>query len=266
MNIQQLLEGGQARYHSARDYDIDELEHLEELLESRCSNAMAVYKEHPHSVLLRGVRGNRNDVFIQDTRSTTRTAENTDNYVTLFSEVLPSWKHLPPRSKVISTSANMTMALDYADDDPNNVFVIVPTNEATLTYVGATDFWGSLPMIYTVLGSGSGVSAFNMWFRKLLRAAGAQTPSTAQELLEWCKRFDSVAKAHEFSEVDQKNPLLVAYKKAGKPMLQFIDRILDPVNAVTSTNGRILPEEMRQEVAIYGEAVYVRHAVWELLF
>ncbi len=254
-----------AQYHSARNYDIEELDELEELLQSKCSNAYEAYREHPASILYRGMRGNRNDVFIQDTRNTNRSAENTDNYVTLLSEVLPSWSHLPPRSKVISATPSQSMATDYADGNEDNVFVLVPTNESILTYSGASDFWGSLPGIYDVIGSGSGVSAINFHIRNLVRSSSTTQITTAQSLVNWCKEFDTKAQTTQFDVQEQKNPLLRAYRERGQSMFELFNDMLNPSKAVVSKQGRIITELPQQEVGVYGTAVYVRRSVWELL-
>ena len=267
MKIQQIMEAGVARYHSAQDvdeFDNDALEQLEIMLETKCSNAMEAYRESPKSVLLRGIRGTRNDVFIQDTRSSTRSAENTDNYVTLFSEVLTSWNDIPPRSKIISATTNRVMAEDYADGSSNNVFVVVPTNESILTYSGHADFWGSLPNLEKTLGAAQGVSAFNMYLRQLIKASGSNIPTSAPDLIQWCGKFDEIAK-NNFTDPTGKNRLWAVYQQAKQPMLELVNYLLNPANAVVSRNGRILTDMHTQEVGIYGEAVYVRSSLWDLL-
>jgi len=138
MKIQNLLcEKGNA------DYTVLSNTNLQQTVQKYAPGALSRLSKS--SVMIyRGVRNAPGDIFIQNTLTTTRASQNTYNYVTMLTSVVPSWtsRNLPPRSKGISCTTSRYMAKDYGD-----VYIVVPFNDALLAYSGSDDFWTSLPNI-----------------------------------------------------------------------------------------------------------------------
>lgn len=78
-------------------------------------------------------------VYLFEGKSTRKSANTTNYYTLMFSEILPSWKNIPKRNKALICSTEQATAQTYSGD--NNSFLVVPYDSTIIAQANEADFW-----------------------------------------------------------------------------------------------------------------------------
>lgn len=210
----------------------------------------------PSKLLYRGLRGVTSSIILQDTIASTRSSENTSNYVTLLTEILPSWKRagILPRSKIVSCTSSMQKASEYGQK-----FIVLPTDDAQCVYTGAHDFWDAFDGINHVYRTGESIPAINealgKHFTKIITNSSA--------LVKACEELEVGLDSGKI-RIETLNPELRALLNANEEthsVLEILDNLMDPSHMRKTTGGKLLvPGDFHnggEEVQVGGSIVYV---------
>lgn len=210
-------------------------------------------------LLYRGLRDTGGHLVIhQDTLASTRSSQNTANYVTWLTEILPSWHRsgFLPRSKIVSCTNRKAKASQYGQ-----VFVVLPTDSAQCVYTGAHDFWDAFEGVNHVYGGGESIPAIN-------DALGKYAPkviSNAAGLEKMCKELEADLDSGKV-RIEDLNPELRALLDAHEEthsVLEILDNLMDPSHMKSSHGGHLLKsgdyQNVGEEVQVGGGIVYVEY-------
>lgn len=213
---------------------------------------------NPEKMLFRGLRGTSSLIVQQDTLASVRSSENTSNYVTWLTEVLPSWKraNILPRSKIVSCTSSLVKASAYG-----RCYIALPTDNSSCAYNGAHDFWDAFEGINHVYGNTESVPAINQAFEK--QTTKLITSSAA--MVKMCKDLADDLESGKVREEDL-NPELQALLQSDDSsydVLEILDNLLDPSHMRTSHNGELLVpgnfQDAGEEVSVGGDIVFVEY-------
>lgn len=263
MKITKLFEAGKP---VITNYSVDEHVSRDELIQHitnlGAGKALQQVLADPSKMLYRGVRNTNSLIFHQDTLASTRISENTKNYVTMFTEFLPSWKrhNMLPRSKIVSCSTSAAKAAQYG-----RLYVALPTESSTYSYTGAADFWDAFDGLNHIYGTDTGaVPAVN----EAIDNEAESIIRTPQDLKNFCSRLE-----HELDQgtkrVEDLNPelrALIESDDSTHDLLEILDNLLDPSHMRISHNGILLKPNGEEEVAVGGDIVFVEHTYFNTMF
>ena len=216
---------------------------------------------NPEKMLYRGLRGTSSVIVHQDTLASTRSSQNTSNYVTWLTEVLPSWKraNILPRSKIVSCTSSFTKASGYG-----RCYIALPTDNSSCAYTGAHDFWDAFDGINHVYGNNESVPAINDAFEK--HATKLITSSAG--MVQMCKDLANDLESGRVREenVNKEMRALLQSDNDSYDVLEILDNLLDPSHMRTSHNGELLVpgnfQDVGEEVQVGGEIVFVEHTLF----
>lgn len=273
-----LLEAGTPVYHKVGVDFSDGLttqvvDFMVNLVQREAPKAFNFFKENPRHIIWRGVvqrHGPWPDAQFQDTLASTRLSENTKNYVTMLTSILPSWRGWPPRSKGVSCSSSKAMASSYGQ-----AFVALPCSGATVAYTGVDDFWNITPAGFpTVDGINESIDAwiYNIPILRPKLFRRTSIPTTPEHLIEFLTDL-SGAIDHGGVEVYQevnKTALGRRYLESDfDNLVDFIDMVVDPTTkGRLATDGNVLPPSPisqthnGEEIFVSGRILYISAQLW----
>ena len=264
-----LVEAGQAQYTTIIDsFNLDHPEQLDTLrsqLTSKANAAYTMFKQQPTTMIYRGVRRNVS-AFQQNTLASTRVSENTGNYVTLLTGIMPSWKDIPPRSKGVSCSNGTGTARGYG-----SLYVAVPCDDATLVYTGASDFWYSFPRLANEVGLD--VDDVNRDIAAIHLSMAAEYPfipktlTTESDIKLFCEGVDKVSQIHSVAagRIMDSRALTRYYMDSDTSFLDYLSYLLAPIESRISRNGMPLDRKGEEEIFISGNIIFVDANIWSRL-
>jgi hypothetical protein len=213
------------KYDAPRSKSISKEEAIS-FLRDKASHALDAYLKNG-AYMYRGVN-NTNDFLFTDPSKYTRLSKNTVNvYTTLFSEILPSWKDYPKRSKSLICTTDPLTAGGYG-----NAFSVFPQNGADIGTCPTQDFWGafrnSVGKFQSNYGGGMDLDDFAGGMVRVCNKLGiapkfddkASTLNTMSKIQESLKSHKSTAGD------DGVFKLLLAAK--GKDLIPYLNTLLDP--------------------------------------
>lgn len=207
-------------------------------------------------LLFRGLRNVNANIIQQNTLASTRKSENTSNYVTWLTEVLPSWKRagILPRSKIVSCTSNYTKARSYGV-----TYVVLPTDNSSCVYTGAHDFWDAFEGTNHVFGGTESVPAINDAFDRY----ATKLVTSAEGMIKMCQQLEADLESGRQKEEDLNNELqaLLQSDDNSYDLMEILDNLLDPSHMRKSENGHLLVpgdyQNYGEEVQVGGNVVYV---------
>lgn len=216
-------------------------------------------------LLYRGLRDTDNNVIHQDTLASTRSSQNTTNYVTWFTEILPSWHRVGflPRSKIVSCTSSPNKAREYGA-----AYIVLPCESSQCVYTGAHDFWDAFEGINHVFNGGESVPAINDAMRKV----GTKIITSSAGLKKACEELEVGLDSGKIRLDDlsyEMQALLNAHEDTHN-VLEIIDNLMDPSHMRKSTGGQLLvPGDFKnggEEVQVGGDIVYVKFTTFMDVF
>lgn len=266
MKIQNLLqEAGNPSYAPISATNIVEL------VTNYAGGAAAVLADDK-LVVYRGVRDAPSDIFIQDTLVTVRTSQNTHNYVTMLTAVLPTWRGVPARSTGVSCTSSSDTAYDYGH---GNLFVAIPCDGATTVYCGERDFWYCFPGIRQHSSKPNmltDVVELNNALDAMLNAIEARPgyPRAAKtqysEFVKALSMIDAIAQDERdplYKAMADNNTLFDSYLESSfDTIFELLNAMLRPDNLRIASNGGILKPGRDEEVFISGRVLYIKKQLW----
>ena len=264
-----LIEAGQAQYTTIIDsFSLDapeQLDVLRERLTAHANAAYTAYKQQPTTMLYRGVRRNV-AAFQQNTLASTRVSENTGNYVTLLTGILPSWKAMPPRSKGVSCTNGTGTAKGYG-----SLYVAVPCDDATIVYTGASDFWYSFPRLSNELGHD--VDDLNRDIAAIHTSLAAAFPfipktlATESDMLRFCEGVDKVSQIGSVTvgRIMDSRAITRYFMDSDVSFIEYLSQLLEPSESRISHNGTPLKPQGEEEVFVSGNIIFVEANIWSRL-
>lgn len=220
----------------------------------------------PHTRLFRGLRGEDSPIIVQDTWSSTRSSQNTSNYVTWLTEVLPSWKSagLPARSKTVSAHTSRMRAGSYGAG-PKYVHVALPTSDSFCVYTGSFDFWEAFDLATREFG-GNAVDAVNIGFSSLAQQLGTRCYNS-QDVIDLCDHVTRLLHDNPsfYDELPQEIQCILT-SHGEMDLFDAVNNMLDPGHMKTTKGGTlnaVTTPDGGQEVAIGGKIVYVSWSVFQ---
>ena len=216
---------------------------------------------NPEKMLYRGLRGTSSVIVHQDTLASTRSSENTSNYVTWLTEILPSWKraNILPRSKIVSCTSSFIKASGYG-----RCYIALPTDNSSCAYTGAHDFWDAFDGINHIYGNNESVPAINDAFEK--HATKLVTSSAG--MIKMCNDLEDDLESGKVRQENLNKELraLLRSDDESYDVLEILDNLLDPSHMRTSINGELLVpgnfQEVGEEVQVGGEIVFVEYTLF----
>lgn len=282
MNIHHLLEAGKPVYNS--DYDVGQVHAnrrtITDAIERMgAGTALKAVLSDPAKLIYRGLRGQAETVFMQDTDASVRRSQNTENYVTLLSECLPSWQRasVPPRSKIVACSSSVMKARSYGE-----LFVVLPTDQSTATYVQSHDFWSAFDGANHLYNSDSGIpfinDAIGQYARSRINTHGergeayvarSRDPNALIEMLKLLEQ-DLIDGTLSKADLNPDMEKLLSFDQSTNNVFAILDTMLDPSFMKTAVNGKLIKpgsyEQLGEEIAVGGKIVYVRASIFDQVF
>lgn len=263
MKITKLFEAGKPviTNHTVAEYPSKE-EVIQQLTNLGAGKALQQILTDPMKTLYRGVRDTSALIFHQDTLASTRSSENTKNYVTMFTEFLPSWKrhNMLPRSKIVSCTTDAEKGAQYG-----RLYIALPTDSSTYSYTGAPDFWDAFEGLNHVYGTDTGaVPAVN----EAIDNEATSIIRTPQQLMKFCSDLTE-ALDNGTKRVEDLNPELRALLEADESthdLIEILDNLLDPSHMRIAHNGELLRPDGEEEVAVGGNIVFIEHTFFNSIF
>lgn len=172
----------------------------EAILESKCSNNLKEIANSTfgESYIFRGNRALRDKYYLFTGKETRASANTSNQYTLLFSDVLPSWSAYPKRNKSLICSNALDVAKNYG-----TVYEVIPYD--TTTIFGSTknhfeDFWS---ILYSNKFSRALMGVFNL---RDLNDDFLAIFGTGSEFIQNMKKPVS-----EFSDIDNVKILALCY-------------------------------------------------------
>lgn len=220
--------------------------------------ALEEVRADTNKLLYRGLRNTGGHLVIQqDTLSSTRSSENTGNYVTWFTEILPSWHRagLLPRSKIVSCTSSVRKAAEYGQR-----FVVLPTDGAQCVYTGSHDFWNAFEGINHLYGVPDSIPAINDAFSKYL----PRVLSNSDGLKRACTELQDALESGRIREEDlNKEMQALLNSEDTYDVFAIVDNLMDPSHMRKAQGGHLLVpgdfDNIGEEVQVGGEIVYVEY-------
>lgn len=258
MDIKLLLEAGRPviTKHAFSAADGTRTELSDKIKALGASGALDEVLTTPGKMLFRGLRGGLAPILHQDTLASTRRSENTKNYVTWLTEVLPSWKraNILPRSKIVSCTSSIGKARAYG-----TVYVVLPTDSASCVYTGAHDFWDAFDGINHIYGNTESLPAINDAFEK--QATKLITSSAG--MIKMCQELADGLESGSIREetLNKELQALLQSDNNSYDILEILDNLLDPSHMRTTHGSQLLVpgnfQNVGEEVQVGGGIVYV---------
>lgn len=105
------------------------------LLKEKCKNNLKDVLNSKSIHIYRGIK--IDDRFLKFTGNKIRKSANTSNYYTiLFSDILESWKNIPKRNKSLICTTDYIKASEYGQ-----AYLVIPYDNTKIAYCDADDFW-----------------------------------------------------------------------------------------------------------------------------
>lgn len=222
----------------------------------------------PRKKLYRGLRDQSSQILLQDTIASVRRAENTSNYVTLLTEMLPSWKraNILPRSKIVSCTSAYNKAYQYGVP-----YVALPTNGASCVYTGAHDFWDAFEGLNHIFNNSSGTGAIPA-VNEAFENYATFPVHNAGSMLKLCKQLEHDLETGKITEEDLNPELRALFESDPETydILEILDNLMDPSHMRQSHNGALLiPGNYRadgEEVQVGGNIVFIECSMFNTAF
>lgn len=263
MHIKFLIEAG-TPVIAGHDFDLENGGADQLVSKIRALGAGKALEEilaNPEKMLYRGLRGSSAVIIHQDTLASTRSSENTKNYVTWLTEVLPSWKraNILPRSKIVSCTSSFQKASEYG-----RCYVVLPAEGSQCAYTGAHDFWDAFEGVNHVYGNTESIPAINDAFEK----QATKLVTSAAGMVKMCKDLadDLESGAVREESLNKEMKALLQSDDSTYDVLEILDNLLDPSHMRTSFGGELLSpgnfQEAGEEVQIGGDIVFVEYTLF----
>lgn len=192
--------------------------------------------------------------------SQARMSANTQNYMTLLMDNLPSWSLYPKRSKGLICSTNIRTAKDYG----SNTYHVIPSDGTSIGVCSDVDVWDSFPNVDDKL-HWNDVSTFNYNLEDLCDELGYKLDeSNWQNFSNTLKKITPLdakeySKKYSKSEIRQNLwKILESFESSSeKNLLDFIAKIVDPkLNKFSLMKaGTIIPQN--REVWMSGPTLFI---------
>lgn len=271
MIIQQLLEAGEPVYdfdHEMASMHMNQRNVRDHLYNLGAGKALEQILNDPSMTVYRGLRGMSDNIIVQDTLASTRRSQNTQNFVTLLTEVLPSWTTIGmlPRSKIVACSSSAKKAGQYGQ-----LFVALPTEAAVCTYVGSHDFWDSFEAVNHAFGGDNSIPAINEAIANFVEEHVYPTPKTANDLVALFRQIKADLDSNELpsNRINKEMQALLDMEPGQHDLLQILNNALDPSHMRTSSGELLNPSNFHglgEEVAIGGKIVFFRAELFNQVF
>lgn len=271
MIIQQLLEAGEPVYDFDQEMAAMHMnrrnvrDHLYNLGVGR---ALEQILNDPSTTVYRGLRGKTDNIIVQDTLASTRRSQNTQNYVTLLTEVLSSWTRtgLLPRSKIVACSSSRKKAGQYGQ-----LYVALPTENTVCAYVGSHDFWDSFDAVNHAFGGDNSLPAINEAIHQFILDNKLPAIRTTQSLVNMLAHIKKQLDAGELppKRINKEMRALLDMEPGQHDLMQILSNALDPSHMRTSKGELLKPSDYHgigEEVAMGGKIVYFQAEMFGNVF
>lgn len=179
------------------------------------------------------------DFGLSTPASFTRKSRHTENYYTLMLDNFKSWAAYPKRAKSLICSTSKGKASVYGEE----LYLVIPFDTANIGLCSENDIWDSFPVVEKL--NLSPLAALNSALRESWQDLfGVETKyyavftsiedadfsafSKSMELYDSHKQKIKDMLATDSWDTAHKRRLMAAYLKSKLPMMQFLEKILDP--------------------------------------
>lgn len=108
------------------------------ILKTKCKNNWKAIQEKKVPIIYRGDRKLTRSFGLFDGKDIRKSANTSNYYTILFSQILKSWNKIPKRDHALICSTSNGIASSYGYDD---AFIIVPFDSTLVAYAETDDFW-----------------------------------------------------------------------------------------------------------------------------
>jgi len=196
-------------------------------IQDKASDAASIYTKEG-GYIYRGLQSNIESCLFNDPSKYDRMSKNTGNFYTvLFSEILPSWKKYPKRSKSLICSSSESGASSYG-----NPFAVFPQNGANIGVVPARDMWGGFQN--SIGQHRLDLEDFNRDFEFIFSELGIKSvdfsnkTTTLQAISKLQEALDNIDPSKLSSRLRNMAAFDIIYPAKGKDLIKFFDTFLSP--------------------------------------
>lgn len=241
-------------------------------METKCKNNWKYIKsikfstsDHSSNFFIwRGDKSLKHDYYLFEGKSKRESANTSNYYTILFSELLPSWKNIPRRDHALVCSTNFYKARRYAEEYP---YIIIPYDTTLIAETHQDDFWDILgPLEKEKLDLE--IVSLNTLNRMFSSLDFEDTKVDIKRMLKM-NTFDFLVLASEIGFVEDFFwPLILNYFKI-KPSLKSMEEIdpkdkkkLTKIKMITILNYYFSPQKLNITVSPYTQISNEGQEVW----
>ena len=118
-----------------KDYNV-----ILDILNKDCKNNWEDFKKNGPKIWRGDHRIISPGIFLHHNKYTRRSANTFNHYTLLFSELLSSWKNIPPRNKALICTTDINYATEYSSNY-DNIFAVIPYDNVTIGETNKADIW-----------------------------------------------------------------------------------------------------------------------------
>lgn len=217
-----------------------------DLIKKNCSkNFKKLYKKNNFTPIFRGVKSFNGLVgHVNSNKGEPRVSANTQNYMTLLMDNLPSWEGWPKRSRSIICASDERVAKLYSY---GRVYHVIPYDNTKIGVCSEDDVWVSFPNMRT------DVSNFNSMLDNIFKKFNIKESKTYYELKSAIDKVDEILATGEYDEWSFSKPDGTFDGKTST--IDNLNKILDPdKNGFKMGIDSITPVK---EVWIQGESIMI---------
>jgi len=234
--------------NEGRTKPIDKDKTVDLILNNCKKHFKSIYMSGKAMPLYRGLEGYLDYGYVNTNKGDLRTSANTQNYMTLLMDNLPSWKKFPKRSRGMICSTDSQYADDYG-----HINQVIPYDNAKIAVASDDDIWNSFRNFIVDQGD---VNDFNQYLAIAFKRNGMPNPVTWSDLKSSLIDLNSI---YDFKSDSQGGDAKELFKKGlfdpEKNIMKFLDKELSP--SKNNTKLGINNLNPNREVWIQGESIIV---------